>query len=335
MIEYVRLSHFQKHAELHVAFAPGVNVIVGDTGAGKSSVIRAILWACLGGASTSYPAHGGGRCDVRLGVDGKNLLRRRGKSTNLYRLGGKQFDAVGVSVPQEVADALMMTALNFQKQLDPPFLITAPAPEVSRLLNRVVNLDLIDRTLGHLDAQVRRCRDDARASQASLEAAETRRASFGWVDDARAALERLEALQRDADALSSRLETVRTWRERLERAYRQSRQSLEVANRAAHLRNLLDRVHTLQGRVRELTHYRERIQNAERSVRCPPAPVAAGLRDAVAAYKAAVRKAVDVTVLVGKVKEAEERRCRTAEAATAAGAALAKLRRGRCPLCGK
>lgn len=46
-IQGITLTDFKIHRDRHFAFAPGINAICGDNGAGKTSIIEAIAWVCL------------------------------------------------------------------------------------------------------------------------------------------------------------------------------------------------------------------------------------------------------------------------------------------------
>ncbi len=48
MIKSVKLSNWKSHAKTELAFKPGVNILVGQMGAGKSSIIQSIVYALFG-----------------------------------------------------------------------------------------------------------------------------------------------------------------------------------------------------------------------------------------------------------------------------------------------
>jgi exonuclease SbcC len=148
LLEYVELCDFQRHERLRVDFAPGVTTLCGPTDAGKTAVFRAVRWVCLNlPAGGRLTRHGAARCKVALGVDGRKVARVRGDRENLYRLDGEDYRAFGQGVPPEIAKLLGLDAVNFARQFDAPFFLTMPAPEVSRQLNAVVDLGVIDGTL--------------------------------------------------------------------------------------------------------------------------------------------------------------------------------------------
>ena len=45
IINAIRLHNFKSHADTSVEFGPGINVIIGENGAGKTSILEAISFA--------------------------------------------------------------------------------------------------------------------------------------------------------------------------------------------------------------------------------------------------------------------------------------------------
>ena len=44
MLKRLRIKNFQKHGKVDISFDPHVTCIVGDSDAGKSSLLRALHW---------------------------------------------------------------------------------------------------------------------------------------------------------------------------------------------------------------------------------------------------------------------------------------------------
>jgi len=66
------------------------------------------------------------------------------KERNGYDLNGARFEAIGVSVPEQVSEFFNWSEVNIQKQQDPAFLLSKGAGEVATFLNKTVRLDSID-----------------------------------------------------------------------------------------------------------------------------------------------------------------------------------------------
>lgn len=194
MITQLRIKNFQCHKDTRIDFDPLVTCIVGPSNAGKSSIIRSLRWLSLNKPSGDvFIHHGKKRVSIRLSVDGHKITRRKG-SENSYSLDGKVFKAFGMSgVPDEVSKVLNLSDVAFQRQHDPPFWFLLSPGEVSRELNKIVNLDLIDRTMGSLSSGLRRSRVTLEISQDRLRKARENRDELSWVLGAEEALKEVEA----------------------------------------------------------------------------------------------------------------------------------------------
>jgi len=155
MIKSLEISNFQSHKHSVLEFDPGVNVIIGATDSGKSAIIRAMKWVVwnrpLGDAMRSS---WGGETRVKVNIDDTSIYRLKDK-TDLYRLGGTEFHAFATNVPEEIEQALNLTEINLQQQLDSPFLLSNSPGEVAKHFNKIAHLDQIDSGLANIQKWLR------------------------------------------------------------------------------------------------------------------------------------------------------------------------------------
>ena len=181
----IELKNFQCHKSLVLDLEPGVNVLVGPSDSGKSSVYRALYWVAFNRpGGSAFLRHGAKEVSVKV----DEIERKKGKA-NTYSLNGKVQKAVGAKVPENVSEALNLAPINFQSQHDSPFLLSETAGEVGRELNRMVDLEVIDRTLKNLNT---RSREVSRAIEFHTESVrEQRKALRGYegLDEIRNRLE--------------------------------------------------------------------------------------------------------------------------------------------------
>lgn len=156
MIERIIIQNFQSHKKTVIKPEKGVNVFVGLSDSGKSSIFRALFWLLTNKPSgEAFKSHWGGETLVEiLFDDGIAVGRVKGKE-NIYYIetedSVQEFKAMKQSeVPEEVLAVLNMNDLNMQSQFDPHFLISSSAGEVAKILNRVVQLTDIDVALGNV-----------------------------------------------------------------------------------------------------------------------------------------------------------------------------------------
>lgn len=210
MLKSLTIQNFQAHKRLEVRFDPRITTIIGPSDVGKSAVIRALTWLATNKpAGTAFIREGSKATNVELFVDGKTILRHRSASVNTYELDGQELKAFGNDVPPEVLKLLNLSSVNFQGQHDSPFWFSETAGEVSRQLNQIVDLGVIDSTLAYLDKELRAGRDRVRVGEERLKEAKARRSSLKSVREMDAGLVRIESLAEEAASLGQGLARTR------------------------------------------------------------------------------------------------------------------------------
>lgn len=201
MLQSIHLHNFQTHADRTIELDPAVTTLIGPSDAGKSSILRALKLAALNqwdGPANSFVRWGNYSAEIELKADDHSVVRHKGESTNTYELDGQEYKAFGQSVPEVIAKLLNLSPLNFQGQFDSPYWLSCSPGQVSRELNSVINLDLIDRTLGNIASAVRKARTEVDVDKERLQKAKAAVAELAWVDAMVKALEALEAKEKEA-----------------------------------------------------------------------------------------------------------------------------------------
>lgn len=158
MIKSVRIQNFQGHEDTYIEFHPGVNVFIGQSDSGKSSVIRALEWVINNKPDgDAFRSDWGGETLVTLEVDDHKVTRVKGKGerANLYILDDQKFKAFNKGVPDEIQQVININEINWQGQFDSPFLLSRNAGEVARQLNQVSNLSIIDTAISNASMLIR------------------------------------------------------------------------------------------------------------------------------------------------------------------------------------
>lgn len=183
MIEKLTLSNFQAHSKLEIQFDARITSIVGPTDTGKSSIIRALWWLIKNTPNGSeFIRHGAKFTCVELEVDGQLINRTRGSGENSYNLNSDEFKAFGVSVPPEIEKLLRIEDINKQSQHDSPFWFgLSSAGEVSRRLNAIVDLGIIDSVLSVCGLRCSRAKETARIVEERLQAAKKQLEELDYV----------------------------------------------------------------------------------------------------------------------------------------------------------
>ena len=204
MIEKIEIHNFQSHKATVMDLDAKVNTLQGNSDCGKSAVLRALHWLIFNPAGDYFISDWARKgktqtapCEVIVHVDGHKIVRRRDKDFNGYYLDDEMFEATRNSVPKKISDILNLGEVNVQRQLDPPFLLSMSAGEVSRYINSLVNLTRIDNWTSAANSRERKLRQDADAAFERVENARVKVESYSF-------LPRLEELSDAIDSLVSR-----------------------------------------------------------------------------------------------------------------------------------
>jgi len=160
MIDSIHIQNFQSHRDTVLNLHKGVNVIVGKSDCGKSAILRALRWIVFNRprGGKSFRSHWGGDTIVSLteGSETNNRIKTNTEDKYTTDIGEcveqHSYTALAGKVPEDIQDLLAMSNINFQHQMDAPFLLADSSGEVARKLNNIVNLNVIDESLKRINS---------------------------------------------------------------------------------------------------------------------------------------------------------------------------------------
>jgi exonuclease SbcC len=331
-IESVKLT-FQKHRGRVLRLTPGVNVLTGPTNAGKSSVLRGIGWAVLNQPSGNrFVPWDAPAAKVVLKLDGHTVVRKRGKE-NYYKLDGKKYVSFGPGgVPDEVRAVIGLDHVNFQWQLDPPFWFLESAGQVSKNLNRIVNLESIDKTLSTVATNLRKARSVLEVTGQRLKDAKERLAGLRWVKEFNRDLTTLEGLERQhqiksrlLDEISSLASNAKRLLERKETLSLATKRAVKLLDKAKAVGDAQARRETLSRLIREA-----KAAEASKDREVPDVTRLEFIRND--ADKLSERRRF-LEMLIQRTREAVEWQRSTQKELKRAAGELKEATDGRCPVC--
>ena len=333
------LTRFQPHKRKRVKLHPRVTVIVGETGTGKSAIIRGLRLVCLNQPrGASYVKHGSKSLSVGLavrGTGGKGFRVQigRGKGKNAYHLDGKRFaPEKRRSVPQAIERLLNVSPASFQDQDEPHFWLYDSPGQVAKHLNELADLETMDRVMTNLATEGRQASSEVTFTKARHKEAKSKLRDLGWIPKLAARLERLARLESRIatnratiariERLAEKASQLQTARDKLSGAIVDAKTAVRHGRKAAEVRQRVEKLSELARRLRE-----------GQAAKLPDFKPAFAARDKADRYAEKRRR---LESIVKEIKEKEER-CEALErelTSTRKNRPSAGSTR-RCPTCGQ
>jgi len=211
MIKEISISNFQSHKGSSLKFSPNVNIIVGSSDSGKTAVLRALRWVISNRPQgDAFRSNWGGKTSVELFTDNTHVVRSKDKE-EVYILGDTHFKAFRTEVPQEIQKALNIEEINFQSQLDSPFLLTKSAGEVASYFNKIAHLEKIDLATTNINSAIRELTSNIKYSEGQEVSLKGNLETFAYLEKFEIDVEVLEETEKQFKQLCNskdKLETV-------------------------------------------------------------------------------------------------------------------------------
>jgi len=203
MIKSIELFNFQSHKKTKIELCPGLNVLIGRSRSGKTSIMRGLRFVKDNRPSKNAFVSFWDRDEKKKNApitehycsivftEGKEVKRIKTNNRNGYDIlmDGKtieDFDAVNKDVPDRITEIINMDDVNIQKQFDKPFMISDSNIEIARFLNKAIKLELIDEVLSK--AEDKRIKTNRKYSDTSEEIGRlvVELGTLDWIDKAEA-----------------------------------------------------------------------------------------------------------------------------------------------------
>lgn len=164
MLKKLHICNFQSHKQTTIDFTQGLNVIIGQSDGGKSSIIRAISAVCYNTWDSDSMRVGETCCKITLETDKGIVTLTKDTKNKINSYSGIKFqnneqflfESVGVSVPQIVDEITGMAPLkiadsavdipNIMYQLDKHYMLAEVSGKsctsnlIARIFDKVIGL---------------------------------------------------------------------------------------------------------------------------------------------------------------------------------------------------
>lgn len=209
MIKSIKIKNFQSHKNTLLKLTPGVNIIIGNTDSGKSSIIRALKWAITNrpGGDT-FRSNWGGDTSVILKTKENNIIERRKDGENIYKLNNTVFTAFKTDIPQEIKQVLNLDITNTQFQLDSPFLLSKTAGEVAQYFNKIAHIDMIDKGQKNIKKDITRYTNQIETLQDNITKNKEKLEQYEYLKLLQQKIDKADKLQKTITGLYSKKQQV-------------------------------------------------------------------------------------------------------------------------------
>lgn len=262
MIYSILLRNFQSHKRSLLEFHPGVNVIIGESDAGKSAIIRAFRWVKENRpVRDSFRSKWGGSTFVTINSNKNEITRIKNNTENGYILKVDDkiftFSAIKTDVPQEVSDTLNLSDSNIHYQLDSPFLLLESAGEVAKHFNKVAKLDQIDLGLQNIQKWINSISKEIKFKEQSKIDLENELKQYENLDKLESELEVLESLENQILRINKEQDSL----EKLISDYNELTNEIEEQSSIIVLENEIDSLLSLLASHKEFVEQKQTLKD--------------------------------------------------------------------------
>ena len=273
-IKTYTLKNFQNHEKSILNFHQNVNVISGSSRNGKSALIRGLRLAFenrpTGDEFLPFDCKKGTVSSSEVVLDDITVKRERGTTKNSYSLtkdgNETKYKKFGMSVPEDISDALNLKDYNFQKQHSQYFLLQDTGSEVASKLNDIAGLQVIDKTLSNVNSFVNKAKSDIKVTEKINGEYEQKIEELDFLDGIEPIISKIDSNQEKQSELKSSLhlieeslDNLKTLESRLEKIEK----FLKVVPKIKELQKNLDKHSSFVVRYKDLEKLIEKISTLE------------------------------------------------------------------------
>lgn len=265
-IQRLTLKNFQSHVDTTIDLDKGINVFIGKGDSGKTAIVRALKWVLYNvPRGDGFIRKGESFTEVTVqcvkGTDCINVTRKKGAQENSYTLSingaVQKFENFGLAVPLEVRKALGIQEanigdssfiLNISEQMDPPFLLTEPAPYKAKVLSTLSGFVYVNEAVQELTQDNKKISQNMTDISTRLQQYTAGLKNFSTLDP-------IEKKLQDVQELLNLINDQKTTEEKLSALYTRYYKILKFWDHADHIVDVLqDGEKCLESAV-ELTEY--------------------------------------------------------------------------------
>ena len=266
MITSLELKNIQSHKDSKLDLSSGVNVIVGQSDHGKSSILRGLIWLITNRPSGDSLISNWIKDDKDKLTEessivvskNENLIKRtKSRKENTYSINEKELATVGTDVPMEIQNILNLSEVNIQKQFDAPFLLGSSGAEVARFFNSVINLEQIDSSLSLIDKKKKQNSRDKKQRKLNTEELEKELLEFNFLDNLKKIINELELIEDGKLKISNKVEIIKE----LGKKYREQKEAIISVEEIIKAENIIDDLEKIKEHMNVIVLRKEKLKS--------------------------------------------------------------------------
>lgn len=225
MIRQIEIKNFRSHKHTVLDLCNSVNVLMGETDAGKTVIMDAVRWVWEN-RPTNFKFHSffagedeATEVTLRL-AEGHTITRRRSNKENVYVIDGDEdhkLEGFSTNVPMQVQNILNMSRINFGLQIDRPYLMFSGSGDLAKEINACVNLEALGLTMASLTAEKNTLTRDINVVTKSIAEVEGTLKGYEYVEgelqDVETLQRKLGNIERMKDIIEQRKDTLQKYKE--------------------------------------------------------------------------------------------------------------------------
>lgn len=208
MIKSLILKNFKSYRNQRIDFDQGITVIKGEGLSGKSNIVKAI------DLIKNYRSRKNNK--LRFALKNDSMQLELINDDNQITL--TQTDSVVFQIkdqltrkfkrkktPTEVNQALALSSINIQKQLEQPLIVQHNSSQLSKIINRIIGVDKIDLYIKDINSQLKINKVIIEKDTILLEKLEKNQKSFELLPQIRKKIDRARSYRVKIEALQNKI----------------------------------------------------------------------------------------------------------------------------------
>ena len=169
LIKQLELLNFQSHKKTVIQFSKYLNAIIGSSRAGKSAILRSIFQTFNNEIKWEHCRRWDtDKTSIKITGDDHTIVRVNGDGVNSLTVDGHKEDFIGSSTPEHLAKITNIASHNFQRQDELFFMINMKPGLLSKAMNDVSGLSIIDNTIKEAAQRIRDTQAEIRVNNIRL-----------------------------------------------------------------------------------------------------------------------------------------------------------------------